>query len=178
MGSLGTHRKRERWQGQGWGDKTGPVKEDVGLGCPRPGSPCQNQPGRPEAFKGGSSESQERWPCQSLEHHYHQAHFHHGRLWPTQISLFNYFPSQPLPSLFHLCNTCLPYTTSCLSSWPITLGADSPPPPPLPEQTVFLKMATTISLMFFPHCDLDAPPIKRRGLHPLVWNLGGLWQLP
>ena len=21
MGSLGTHRKRERWQGQGWGDR-------------------------------------------------------------------------------------------------------------------------------------------------------------
>ena len=27
MGSLGTHRKRERWQGQGWADKTEPVKE-------------------------------------------------------------------------------------------------------------------------------------------------------
>lgn len=26
MGSLGTHRKRERWQGKGWADKTGPVK--------------------------------------------------------------------------------------------------------------------------------------------------------
>lgn len=149
MGSLGAHRKRERWQALGGGGaKTGPGKEDAGLDCWRPGYPCWNQPGHPKAFERAAWKAREdgtasilgtvtirstsimadsgqcRSPCSATPCH---AHSPHSAISVTPTPLTQ-LPVTPTPHLATSCHTHFPHTASCRSSWFVTLSAESPPP--------------------------------------------------